>query len=81
LFRIALHPLLHIVDDHGFKDKDIKTAKGIFKEQEEKPDHVDYEFQVYKGKFLLAMKGHVLLIPMMHRDSSWFRCATKYDGS
>jgi len=36
-------------DDHGFKDKDVKTAEGIFKEQEEKPDHVDYEFQVYKG--------------------------------
>ncbi|KAF8501050.1 dienelactone hydrolase endo-1-3,1,4-beta-D-glucanase [Russula emetica] len=36
-------------DDHSFKDKDVKTAEGIFKEQEEKPDHVDYEFQVYKG--------------------------------
>ncbi len=35
-----------------FKDKDVKTAEGIFKEQEEKPDHVDYEFRVYKGKFL-----------------------------
>jgi dienelactone hydrolase len=36
-------------DDHGFKDEDVKTAEGIFKEQEEKPDHVDYEFRVYKG--------------------------------
>ncbi|KAI0283913.1 dienelactone hydrolase endo-1-3,1,4-beta-D-glucanase [Russula aff. rugulosa BPL654] len=36
-------------EDHGFKEKDVKTAEGIFKEQEEKPDHVDYEFQVYKG--------------------------------
>jgi hypothetical protein len=37
-----------------FEDKDAKTAEGIFKEQEEKPDHVDYEFQVYKGMFLFA---------------------------
>jgi len=36
-------------EDHGFKDKDVKAAEGIFKEQEEKPDHVDYEFTVYKG--------------------------------
>jgi len=36
-------------EDHMFKDKDVKTAEGIFKEQEEKPDHVDYEFEVYKG--------------------------------
>ncbi len=35
-----------------FNDKDVKTAEGIFKEQEEKPDHVDYEFRVYKGKSL-----------------------------
>ena len=32
-------------------------AEGIFKEQEEKPDNVDYEFRVYKGKFLLAMRA------------------------
>jgi hypothetical protein len=43
-----------------FKDKDAKTAEGIFKEQEEKPDHVDYEFQVYKGKFLLAMRARLV---------------------
>jgi dienelactone hydrolase len=36
-------------EDHSFKDKDVKAAEGIFKEQEEKPDHVDYEFRVYKG--------------------------------
>jgi dienelactone hydrolase len=59
-FRCALHLLLHIADDHGFKDEDVKTAEGIFKEQEEKPDHVDYEFRVYKGKFLLAMRTHLV---------------------
>lgn len=53
--------LLHVADDHGFKDKDVKTAEGIFKEQEEKPDHVDYEFQVYKGKFFfLAMRARLV---------------------
>ena len=51
---------MHIVDDYGFKDKDVKTAEGIFKEQEEKPDHVDYEFQVYKGEFLLAMRARLV---------------------
>lgn len=47
----------YIAEDHGFKDKDVKAAEGIFKEQEEKPDHVDYEFQVYKGKFLFSNDG------------------------
>jgi hypothetical protein len=65
LFRCVLHLLLHIADDHGFKDKDVKTAEGIFKEQEEKPDHVDYEFQVYKGKFLLAIRA----LPVNHGDA------------
>jgi hypothetical protein len=36
-------------EDMGFKDKDVKTAQAIFKEQEEKPDHVDYEFKIWKG--------------------------------
>jgi hypothetical protein len=52
--------LSHVAEDHGFKEKDVKTAEGIFKEQEEKPDHVDYEFQVYKGKFLLAISAHLV---------------------
>ena len=54
-FDLHYNNLLHIADDHSFKEKDVKTAEGILKEQEEKADHVDYEFRVYKGKFLLAM--------------------------
>jgi len=38
-------------EDMSFKDKDVKTAEAIFKEQEENPDHVDYEFRVWKGTF------------------------------
>jgi hypothetical protein len=52
--------LSHVAEDHGFKEKDVKTAEGIFKEQEEKTDHVDYEFQVYKGKFLLAISARLV---------------------
>jgi hypothetical protein len=33
----------------SFKDKDVKTAQAIFKEQEGKPDHVEYEFKIWKG--------------------------------
>jgi dienelactone hydrolase len=33
----------------SFKDQDVKTAQSIFKEQEEKPDHVDYEFNIWNG--------------------------------
>ncbi|KAH9980337.1 dienelactone hydrolase endo-1,3,1,4-beta-D-glucanase [Lactifluus volemus] len=36
-------------DDMGFKDKDVKNAQAIFKEQEGKADHVEYEFQTWKG--------------------------------
>ncbi|KAH9179171.1 dienelactone hydrolase endo-1-3,1,4-beta-D-glucanase [Lactarius sanguifluus] len=36
-------------EDFSFKDKDVKTAQSIFKEQEEKPDHVDYEFKIWNG--------------------------------
>jgi dienelactone hydrolase len=36
-------------EDLGFKDQEVKTAQSIFKEQEEKPDHVDYEFNIWKG--------------------------------
>jgi hypothetical protein len=36
-------------EDMSFKDKDVKMAQDIFKQQEEKPDHVDYEFRVWKG--------------------------------
>jgi len=38
-------------EDMSFKDKDVETAKAIFKEQEDKPNHVDYEFRTYKGTF------------------------------
>jgi hypothetical protein len=38
----------------GFKEKDIKTAQAIFKEQEAKSDHVDYEFRTWKGKPFLS---------------------------
>jgi carboxymethylenebutenolidase len=34
----------------SFKDKDVQAARDILKEQEEKPDHVDYEFKIWKGK-------------------------------
>jgi hypothetical protein len=39
----------------SFKDKDVKMAQDIFKQQEEKPDHVDYEFRVWKGRFLFLL--------------------------
>jgi carboxymethylenebutenolidase len=38
------------VDDMGFKEKDVKTAQAIFKEQEGNPDQVDYEFKTWPGK-------------------------------
>ncbi|KAI9443153.1 dienelactone hydrolase endo-1-3,1,4-beta-D-glucanase [Lactarius indigo] len=45
-------------EDMSFKDKDVKTAQSIFKEQEEKPDPVDYEFKIWNGKsFVLAHQG------------------------
>ncbi len=37
------------IEDHQFKDKDIQATRAILKEQEEKPDHVDYEITVYEG--------------------------------
>ena len=37
-------------EDLGFKDKEVKIAQSIFKEQEEKPDHVDYEFKIWNGR-------------------------------
>jgi hypothetical protein len=37
-------------EDMSFKDKDVKIAQSIFKEQEEKPDRVDYEFNIWNGK-------------------------------
>lgn len=38
----------------SFKDKHVKTAETVFKEQEEKDNHVDYEFRVWKGNFLFS---------------------------
>lgn len=37
-------------DDMGFKDKDVKGARAILREQEVRSDHVDYEFKIWKGK-------------------------------
>ena len=45
----------------SFKDKDVKTAEAIFKEQEEKPDHVDYEFRVWEGKFFFPIASARLI--------------------
>jgi len=36
-------------EDMAFKEKDVKTAQSFFKEQEGKPDHVDYEFKIWNG--------------------------------
>ncbi|KAI0283912.1 dienelactone hydrolase endo-1,3,1,4-beta-D-glucanase [Russula aff. rugulosa BPL654] len=36
-------------EDSQFKDKDIQATRAILKEQEEKPDHVDYEIEIYNG--------------------------------
>ncbi|KAI9443154.1 dienelactone hydrolase endo-1-3,1,4-beta-D-glucanase [Lactarius indigo] len=45
-------------EDFSFKDKDVKTAQSIFKEQEKKPDPVDYEFKIWNGKSsFLAHQG------------------------
>ncbi|KAF8272182.1 hypothetical protein EI94DRAFT_1566829 [Lactarius quietus] len=42
--------LLAEAEDMAFKEKDVKTAQSFFKEQEGKPDHVDYEFKIWNGK-------------------------------
>jgi hypothetical protein len=38
----------------NFKDKDAQAARDILKEQEAKPDHVDYEFKTWKGEPFLS---------------------------
>lgn len=48
--NVVSRSMLTKVEDMSFKDKDVKTAQTIFKEQEEKPDHVDYEFKIWNGK-------------------------------
>ena len=45
----------------SFKDKDVKTAQAIFKEQEGKPDHVDYEFRIWEGKFFFLIASARLI--------------------
>ena len=42
-------PFITHLEDMAFKDKEVKTAQAIFAEQEAKPDHVDYEFRIWKG--------------------------------
>ena len=41
--------LLPNADDAYFKEKSAEAARAIFKKKEENPDHVDYEFNVWKG--------------------------------
>lgn len=55
------HHLLTNAEDMSFKDKHVKNAEAVFKEQEEKPDHVDYEFRVWKGKFFFLMTSARLI--------------------
>jgi carboxymethylenebutenolidase len=57
------HHLLSHAEDYTFKDKDVETAKAIFKEQEGKPNHVEYEFRTWKGKvFVLVARASARLI-------------------
>ena len=41
------------IEDSLFKDKDVQATRAILKEQEEKPDHVDYEITIYNGTFCI----------------------------
>lgn len=36
-------------DDMGFKDKQAKAAQSYFREQEGRPDKVEYEFKIWNG--------------------------------
>jgi hypothetical protein len=38
----------------GFKDKDAKAARAIFRKREGEADHAEYEFQTWKGEFFLV---------------------------
>ena len=62
LFLDVRHYLSPDAEDSYFKDKDVKTAQAIFKGQEGKSEHVDYEFRVWKGKkiFLIMSPGLIL---------------------
>jgi hypothetical protein len=64
----------------GFKDKDVKGAQAIFKEQEGKADHVEYEFQTWKGEsfFMVTFICYIFVNQLAYRDSSWFRRTTKF---
>lgn len=81
VFDAHLHHLsLPIIEDHYFKDKKVEVTRAILKEQEEKPDNVDYEVTVYKGTFTFftfEMRARL----MVCRDGSWFRCATELEGA
>ena len=57
LFLYVHHHLLGDADDSFFKDKSVKATRAIFKEKE--PDHVDYEFKVWKGDIPLCLRVHV----------------------
>lgn len=43
----------------GFKDKQIKAAQSYFREQEGRPNNVEYEFKIWNGKSS----------PLLHRGS------------
>jgi carboxymethylenebutenolidase len=58
LFLDVHRHLLADADDSFFKDKSAQEVRAIFKEQE-KPDHVDYEFRVWKGDNPLGLRVHV----------------------
>jgi carboxymethylenebutenolidase len=62
LFLDVHHHLLPNADDAYFKDKNVKAARAIFKEKEEKPDdHVDYEFRVWRGNSFFLITGACLI--------------------
>jgi carboxymethylenebutenolidase len=41
----------------GFKDKQAKAAQSYFREQEGRPDKVEYEFKIWNGKSSLIHQG------------------------
>jgi hypothetical protein len=80
LFLYVHHHLLSNADDAYFKDKSVKAAEAIFKEKEEMPDHVDYEFRVWKGDIpSICVYESMSHSVRMHRDSSQFRTAAKFE--
>lgn len=67
------------IEDQYFSDQKVEATRAILKEQEEKPDKVDYEVTIYKGTstFYFEMRARL----MVCRDGSRFRCATELEGA